>query len=71
MKLQVNNSGAWKNVMEFPAAALLRVRQLVGDLGDISSENGYMATWRVQGDERPTDREPPIVAAWDFLRGWH
>ena len=49
MKLQVNTSGAWRNVVEFNQAQLRHVQAAVIPL---ARELGDRATWRVTEDSR-------------------
>lgn len=49
MKLQVNTSGAWRNVVEFDQTQLRHVQAAVIPL---AREVGDRATWRVTEDGR-------------------
>ncbi|MBE2242452.1 MAG: hypothetical protein IAE86_06840 [Burkholderiaceae bacterium] len=47
MKLQVNNSGAWKNVLTFGVEHLEPVTQAAQGLTDIAMLAGEAVTWRI------------------------
>lgn len=47
MKLQVNNSGAWKNVLVFNVADMDMVQTAVNVLGVAAAEADYKVSWRI------------------------
>lgn len=67
MKLQINNSGAWKNVIEFDEAEIDEVKSLaesLGELDDQSSDAGSRCKWRVLGDG------DALLWHWGIKEGW-
>lgn len=67
MLLQINNSGAWKNVIRFDEAEIDEVKSLAESLGaldDAASDAGSRCKWRVLGD---ADR---VVWHWAIKKGW-
>jgi hypothetical protein len=64
VKLQVNNSGAWKNVLRFDAAddaVAAQVMEAAATLGQI----GRM-TWRICVD----DSLDLVLMTWTEAKGW-
>lgn len=64
MKLQINNSGAWKTVTTFTAADLATVKRHAECLGQMDHEAGCRSTWRVLDDAGQVDWH------WNPVRGW-
>lgn len=65
MRLQVNNSGAWKNVMTFGIEDLEHVKLAAADLGYIAAKAEATVTWRI------VDATDTAVLMTDVLSIWH
>jgi hypothetical protein len=66
MKLQVNNSGAWKNVINFDADQLATVQGLAQRLGQLA-----FTAHRSQGVSfRVADEHDSVLAHWTPQGGW-
>jgi hypothetical protein len=60
-RLQINESGAWRNVVSYPAEKETEVKAAVGFLGRVVD-----ATFRLVDVDRRM-----ILAYWDHSNGWH
>lgn len=65
MKLQVNNSGAWKNVITFSVERVDQVKEHVAALALIGEEAEYSTSWRI------LDGQDRVVLHWSAPKGWH
>lgn len=65
MKLQVNNSGAWKLVLVFGIEDLDEVKSGAQRLGQLAFISDYKIGWRI------LDGIGHVVLHWDALKGWH
>lgn len=63
MQLQVNNSGAWKNVVSFAPHSLDDVKACATLLGIIGREHSGDVTFRVVNGEQ-------VVCSWWHATGW-
>jgi hypothetical protein len=66
VKLQVNTSGAWKDVVRFDAgddAAAAKVMEAAATLGEI---NAGGVTFRIASDET----HPFVLSRWSKTNGW-
>lgn len=73
MKLELNNSGAWKHALSFRAEHLAAVRKAVHVLGraNASADPRRCTTWRIRGERAPTDAlDAPVLAHWSPELGW-
>lgn len=64
LKLQVNNSGAWKNVAEVPEDHLAEAMAGLDLVGEAAAGGEYFVSFRVlREDER-------VLADWTYSEGW-
>lgn len=64
MKLQLNNSGAWKNLLDFDAAALTEVMHLTSRLYALATPDRPVPSLRITGDD------DKVQHYWHAARGW-
>lgn len=64
MKLQLNNSGAWKNVITFAATDEQAVRDLAERLGKIGFKVASSVKWAIVNDH------DEVCAVWTGVNGW-
>lgn len=66
MKLQVNNSGAWKNVMTFGFEHIEHVKLAVADLAAIAAAAEESIGWRIVDST-----ETAVLMLTDKRPRWH
>lgn len=64
MKLQLNNMGAWKQVIHFYSQDILKVQACVERLGKIDEQAGGQTKWRILADN------DGVHEYWSAERGW-
>jgi hypothetical protein len=64
MKLQVNNSGAWKNVVTFDINDIEAIRRAATTLGTAASFAGSPVSWRI------VDALDEVAQYWDIDKLW-
>ena len=64
MKLQINTSGAWKQVLTFSIEDVDLVKQAAETLGEASASSGEGARLRI------LDGQDTVVLSWSLGAGW-
>ena len=64
MKLQLNNTGAWKNVITFSVEDVERAKKLAEQLRILAARCDQGCQWRI------LDGQETAVLHWAFPEGW-
>lgn len=65
MKLQVNNSGAWKQIADLPADAVEQVKRAAQRIGQAAALVNGRVVFRL------VDDDGEVALYWDIQRGWY
>lgn len=64
MKLQINNSGAWRNAITFWVADVELLKQAAETLGELACSAGDSVKLRIR------DGQEVVVLHWSLGEGW-